>query len=47
MPSPLFSTYTRGENRVTSTVIAVLEHVNNQLAEDILKALGKEPTINA
>lgn len=42
MPNPLFSTYTQGENRVTSTVIAVLEHINNQLAEDILEALTDE-----
>jgi len=42
MPNPLFSTYTQGENRVTSTIIAVLEHVNNQLTEDILEALIDE-----
>ncbi len=36
MPNPLFSTYTQGENRATSTLIAVLQHINNQLAEDIL-----------
>ena len=42
MPNPLFSTYARGENRVTSTLLAVLENVNNQLAEDVLEALADE-----
>jgi len=42
MRNPLFSTYTQGENRVISTVIAVLEHVDNQLAGDILEALTDE-----
>lgn len=42
MPNPLFSTYTQGENRVTSTLLAVLENVNNQLAEDVLEALADE-----
>lgn len=46
MPNPLFSTYTQGENRVTSTVIAVLEHVNNQLAEDIQEALTDESDLS-
>ena len=46
MPNPLFSTYTQGENRVTSTVISVLEHVNNQLAEDILEALTDESDLS-
>lgn len=46
MPNPLFSTYTQGENRVTSTVIAVLEHINNQLAEDILEALTDESDLS-
>jgi len=46
MPNPLFSTYTQGENRVTSTLIAVLEHVNNQLAEDILEALTDESDLS-
>jgi hypothetical protein len=39
MPNPLFSTYRQGETRVTSTIIGVLEHVNNQLVENILQAL--------
>lgn len=46
MPNPLFSTYTQGENRVTSTIISVLEHVNNQLAEDILEALTDESDLS-
>ena len=46
MPNPLFSTYTQGENRVTSTVISVLEHINNQLAEDILEALTDESDLS-
>lgn len=46
MPNPLFSTYTQGENRVTSTIIAVLEHINNQLAEDILEALTDESDLS-
>ncbi|SMP01004.1 hypothetical protein SAMN06265347_10166 [Halobellus salinus] len=40
--TPLFSTYTQGENRVTSMLLAVLEHVNTRLAEDILEALTDE-----
>lgn len=46
MPNPLFSTYTQGENRVTSTFISVLEHINNQLAEDILEALTDESDLS-
>lgn len=46
MPNPLFSTYTQGENRVTSTFVTVLEHVNNQLSEDILEALTDESDLS-
>jgi hypothetical protein len=46
MPNPLFSTYTQGENRVTSTLIAVLENINNQLAEDILETLTDESDLS-
>lgn len=46
MPTPLFSTYTQGENRITSTVIAVLEHISNQLTEDILEALTDESDLS-
>lgn len=46
MPNPLFSTYTQGENRVTSTLLAVLEQVNNRLAEDVLEALVDESDLS-
>lgn len=46
MPNPLFSTYTQGENRVTSTLLAVLEHVNSRLAEDILETLTDESDLS-
>jgi len=44
--NPLFSTYTQGENRVTSTLLAVLEHVNSRLGEDILEALVDESDLS-
>ncbi|WP_435362308.1 hypothetical protein [Haloarchaeobius sp. DFWS5] len=37
MPNPLFSTYTQGENRVTSTMMAVMAHINSRLVEDIFE----------
>lgn len=37
MRNPLFSTYTHGENRVTAILMAVLEHVNTTLSEDLLE----------
>lgn len=46
MPNPLFSTYTQGENRVTSTFLAVLEHINNRLAEDVLETLVDESDLS-
>lgn len=46
MPNPLFSTYSQGENRVTSTLLAVLENVNNRLAEDVLEALADESDLS-
>ena len=46
MTNPLFSTYTQGENRVTSTLLAVLEHVNSRLGEDILEALVDESDLS-
>ncbi|WP_233710808.1 hypothetical protein [Natronococcus pandeyae] len=46
MTNPLFSTYTQGENRVTSTLMAVLENINNQLAEDLLEAILDESDIS-
>lgn len=42
MTNPLFSTYRHGENRVTSTVLAVFEHVNNALLEDVLETVLDE-----
>jgi len=42
MRRPIFSTYTGGENRVTSTLLAVLEHVGVDLTERLLSmALGE------
>ena len=32
----------QGENRVTSTLMAVLENINNQLTEDLLEAVLDE-----
>lgn len=46
MTNPLFSTYTQGENRVTSTLLAVLEHINSRLGEDILEALIDESDLS-
>jgi hypothetical protein len=46
MVNPLFSTYTQGENRVTSTILAVAEQINNQLTEDILESLVDESDLS-
>lgn len=46
MTNPLFSTYTQGENRVTSTLMAVLENINDQLAEGLLEAVLDESDIS-
>ncbi|WP_084157177.1 hypothetical protein [Haladaptatus cibarius] len=46
MTNPLFSTYTQGENRVTSTLISVLQHVNSSLTTDILEALTDESDLS-
>lgn len=46
MANPLFSTYTQGENRVTSTLMAVLENINNQLTEDLLEAVLDESDLS-
>ena len=46
MTNPLFSTYTQGENHVTSTLLVVLEHVNSRLGEDILEALVDESDLS-
>ncbi|WP_224332191.1 hypothetical protein [Haloprofundus halobius] len=42
MTNPLFSTYTQGENRVTSTLLAVFEHINSALLEEILETVLDE-----
>jgi hypothetical protein len=46
VPNPLFSTYTHGENRVTSTTLAVLERIHNRLTEDILESLVDESDLS-
>jgi hypothetical protein len=43
MYKPLFSTYSQGENRVTSTILAVLERLPFALTEIILMQLMDEP----
>lgn len=46
LPNPLFSTYSQGEYRIISTVIAILERVNNQLAGVILEVLTNESDLS-
>ncbi|WP_247003852.1 hypothetical protein [Halosolutus gelatinilyticus] len=46
MANPLFSMYTQGENRVTSTLMAVFENINNQLTEDLLEAMLDESDLS-
>ena len=46
MANPLFSTYRQGENRVTSTIMAVFEHISNALTEDILGVLLDESDLS-
>src|SRR5688572_27675513 len=43
MANPLFSTYRHGENRITSSLLAVFERVAFGLVERILQALCQEP----
>lgn len=38
MPNPLFSTYRQGENRVTSSTLAVFERIDLALVRDLLRA---------
>lgn len=45
MPNPLFSTYKQGENRVTSTILAVFEQINLTLLEDVLEVALDESDI--
>jgi hypothetical protein len=37
--NPLFSTYTQGENRITSTMLSVFEHISSGLVEDVIGTL--------
>jgi hypothetical protein len=43
MSNPLFSTYSQGENRVTSSILAVFERLSFVLVEQILQELCQEP----
>lgn len=43
MENPLFSTYRQGENRVTSSILAVLERISFALVEQILQGVLQEP----
>ncbi len=42
MTHPIFSTYSQGENRITSTIIAVLERLSFSLSEAILLSLCQD-----
>lgn len=41
MPSPLLSTYRGGENRVTSSTMAVFERIDLALVQELLEAAGE------
>ncbi len=43
MSNPLFSTYSQGEDRVTSSILAVFERISFSLVEHILQSLAQEP----
>ena len=43
--SPLFSTYRQGENRVTSSMVAVFERIDLSLLERLLAAASGESTL--
>jgi hypothetical protein len=45
MPSPLFSRYSQGENRVTASILAVFERLSFSLVERILQILCEEPNL--
>ena len=47
MPTNLFSTYRQGENRVTSTFLAVLERMSLPIIDRLLGNLLREPTFRA
>jgi hypothetical protein len=46
MPSPLFSRYSQGENRVTASILAVFERISFALVERILQILCEETNIS-
>jgi hypothetical protein len=43
--NPLFSTYRQGENRVTSSMLAVFERIDPSLLEEILAAAAGESSL--
>jgi len=43
--NPLFSTYRQGENRVTSSMLAVFERIDLSLLEEILAAAAGEASL--
>ena len=45
MRTPLFSTYRTGENRVTSSVVAVFERLGLGLFETVLQAATEDPAL--
>jgi hypothetical protein len=45
MPNPLLSRYSQGENRVTSSILAVFERISFALVERILQILCEEPNL--
>jgi hypothetical protein len=45
MPSPLFSRYSQGENRVTASILAVFERISFALVERILQILCEESNL--
>lgn len=45
MPSPLFSRYSQGENRVTASILAVFERISFSLVERLLQILCEEPNL--
>lgn len=46
MSSPLFSTYSQGENRVTSTILAVFERLSFTIVEQILQSIIEDSSID-
>lgn len=41
MPNPLFSTYRAGENRITSSTMAVFERIDLALVQELLQGAGR------